>query len=105
MKVRPWDHVAKGETLAALESGDLSRAVADYHKALADDQVKQKAARRARRIFSTTTRSPNSDYQQAQGDAEAPRPSSPLRANRFASSAWIPIMPRRSSRSRLRAPG
>ncbi len=43
MKVRPWDRVEKGQTLAILESSDLARAVADYHKALVDDQVKQKA--------------------------------------------------------------
>ena len=43
MKVRPWDRVEKGQTLATLESSDLARAVADYHKALVDNQVKQKA--------------------------------------------------------------
>ncbi len=42
LRVRPWDRVEKGQTLAELESSDLARAVADYHKALADNQVKQK---------------------------------------------------------------
>src|SRR6202034_1586102 len=48
MKVRPWDPVAKGQPLALIESADLSRSVADYHKALADNQVKQKEVDRAK---------------------------------------------------------
>ena len=51
MKVRPWDHVEKGQTLATLESSDLARAVADYHKALADNLVKQKELAASRRSF------------------------------------------------------
>jgi len=54
MKVRPWDHVEKGEPLALLESSDASRAVADYEKARADSEVKKKALDRAR-IFITIT--------------------------------------------------
>src|ERR1700691_4028367 len=34
LRVRPWDKVERGQTLATLESSDLARAVADYHKAL-----------------------------------------------------------------------
>jgi membrane fusion protein, heavy metal efflux system len=69
MKVRPWDHVVKGQTLAILESSDLARAVADYHKALTDSQVKQKALERATYLFAHSAIA-EKDLQQAQGDAE-----------------------------------
>ena len=70
MKVRPWDHVEKGQTLATLESSDLARAVADYHKALADHQVKQKALARAQDLLEHNAIA-EKDFQQAQGDAAA----------------------------------
>jgi cobalt-zinc-cadmium efflux system membrane fusion protein len=69
MKVRPWDRVEKGQTLALLESGDLSRAVADYHKALADSQVKQKELARADDLLAHGAIAER-DYQQAQADAQ-----------------------------------
>lgn len=69
MKVRPSDHVVKGQTLAILESSDLSRAVADYHKALADHEVKQKALDRAEDLFAHHAIA-EKDYQQAQADAK-----------------------------------
>jgi cobalt-zinc-cadmium efflux system membrane fusion protein len=69
MKVRPSDHVMKGQTLAILESSDLSRAVADYHKALADYEVKQKAFDRAEDLFAHHAIA-EKDYQQAQADAK-----------------------------------
>jgi cobalt-zinc-cadmium efflux system membrane fusion protein len=69
MKVRPWDRVEKGQTLAALESSDLARAVADYHKALADQQVKQKALARAQDLLEHSAIS-EKDFEQAQGDAQ-----------------------------------
>ena len=69
MKVRPWDKVEKGQTLAILESSDLARAVADYHKALADNQVKQKALARASDLYAHQAIS-EKDLQQAQGDAD-----------------------------------
>jgi membrane fusion protein, heavy metal efflux system len=68
MKVRPWDRLEKGQTLATLESSDLARAVADYHKALADQQVKQKALVRAQDLLDHNAISER-DYEQAQGDA------------------------------------
>ncbi|MFZ0786425.1 MAG: efflux RND transporter periplasmic adaptor subunit [Candidatus Acidiferrales bacterium] len=68
MKVRPWDHVAKGEPLALIESADLSRAVADYHKAIADNAVKQAELNRARDLFEHNAIA-EKDYQQAQADA------------------------------------
>lgn len=69
MKVRPWDRVEKGQTLAMLESSDLARAVADYHKAVADGQVKQKALVRAQDLLDHKAIS-EKDYEQAQGDAQ-----------------------------------
>ncbi|HXQ25241.1 MAG TPA: efflux RND transporter periplasmic adaptor subunit [Candidatus Acidoferrales bacterium] len=68
MKVRPWDRVEKGETLATLESSDLARAVAEYHKALADNQVKQKALARSEDLLAHHAISER-EYQQAQADA------------------------------------
>ncbi len=72
MKVRPWDRVEKGQTLAVLESSDLARAVADYHKALADQQVKQKALARAQDLLEHNAIS-EKDFEQAQGDAQQTR--------------------------------
>ena len=69
MKVRPWDQVEKGQTLAMLESSDLARAFADYHKALADGQVKQKALVRAQDLLDHKAIS-EKDYEQAQADAQ-----------------------------------
>jgi cobalt-zinc-cadmium efflux system membrane fusion protein len=69
MKVRSWDRVAKGQTLATLESSDLARAVADYHKALVDNQVKQKALARSEDLLAHHAISER-EYQQAQGDAD-----------------------------------
>jgi cobalt-zinc-cadmium efflux system membrane fusion protein len=68
MKVRPWDHVAKGQPLALIESADLSRSVADYHKALADNEVKQKELARAKDLYEHNAIA-EKDYQQAQADA------------------------------------
>jgi membrane fusion protein, heavy metal efflux system len=69
MKVRPWDRVEKGQILATLESSDLARAVADYHKALADDQVKQKALARSVDLLAHHAISER-ESQQAQADAD-----------------------------------
>jgi len=69
MKVRPWQHVEKGQTLAILQSSDLARAVADYHKAQIDNQVKQKELQRAEYLYAHSAIA-QKDLQQAQGDAE-----------------------------------
>ncbi len=69
MKVRPSDHVEKGQLLALLESNDLSRAVADYHKAKVDAEVKQQALTRAEDLLAHNAIA-QKDYQQAQGDAK-----------------------------------
>jgi cobalt-zinc-cadmium efflux system membrane fusion protein len=70
MKVRPWDWVEKGQTLATIESSDLSRAVADYHKALADYQVKQQQLARSADLL-THDAIAQKDYQQAQADEQS----------------------------------
>ena len=72
MKVRPWDWVAKGQLLAILESADLSRAVADYHKALADYQVKQEQLTRSQDLLAHHAIAMK-DYQQAQADDRSAR--------------------------------
>jgi cobalt-zinc-cadmium efflux system membrane fusion protein len=69
MKVRPWESVMKGQTLAELESSDLARAVADYHKALADNQTKQKEVARSQDLLAHNAISER-EYQQAQADAD-----------------------------------
>ena len=69
MKVRPWDRVEKGQTLAILDSSDLARAVADYHKALIDQEVKQKELDRATYLYAHSAIA-QKDLQQAQGDAQ-----------------------------------
>jgi cobalt-zinc-cadmium efflux system membrane fusion protein len=69
MKVRPWDRVGKGQTLAELESSDLARAVAEYHKALADGQVKQKALARSQELLDHKAISER-ELEQVQGDAQ-----------------------------------
>jgi membrane fusion protein, heavy metal efflux system len=70
MKARPWDPVEKGQMLATLESGDLSRAVADYHKALADSQVKEEALKRADDLLAHHAIAVK-DYEEAQADAQS----------------------------------
>jgi cobalt-zinc-cadmium efflux system membrane fusion protein len=69
MKVRPWDRVQKGQPLAKLESSDLSRAVADYHKARTDNEVKQKGLARAEDLLAHHAIA-EKDYLQAQADAQ-----------------------------------
>jgi len=72
MRVRPWDSVTKDQALAQLESSDLARAVADYHKALADNQAKQKELVRSQDLLVHNAISER-QYQQAQADAEQAR--------------------------------
>jgi membrane fusion protein, heavy metal efflux system len=69
MEVKPWDRVEKGQTIAQLESSDLARAVADYHKAIADRRVKEKALERARDLLDHLAISER-DFEQVQGDAQ-----------------------------------
>ena len=69
MKVRPWDRVQKGQSLAKLDSSDLSRAIADFQKARVDNAVKQKAFTRAEDLLAHHAIA-EKDFQQAQGDAQ-----------------------------------
>ncbi len=70
MKVRPWQWVSRGQTLAILDSPDLTRAVADYHKALADYEVKQQALARAKDLLAHNAIA-TKDYQQAGADEQS----------------------------------
>jgi membrane fusion protein, heavy metal efflux system len=70
MMVRPWDHVKKGQTLALIESSDASRAMADYEKARADADLKQKNLERSSDLFAHHAIA-EKDLQQAQADAES----------------------------------
>jgi cobalt-zinc-cadmium efflux system membrane fusion protein len=67
--VRPGDHVRKGQTLALLDSSDVSSARSDYQKAVADAEVKQKALARASLLFENQVFS-EKEYQQARADSE-----------------------------------
>ncbi len=69
VQVRPGDHVRQGQTLAVLESSEISAARADYQKARADAAVKENALRRASLLFENQVLA-EKEYQQAQADAE-----------------------------------
>jgi cobalt-zinc-cadmium efflux system membrane fusion protein len=67
MTVRPWDHVEQGQTLALLESSDVSRAVSDQAKASTDAQVKKKALDRAADLYAHHAIA-EKDLEQAEAD-------------------------------------
>jgi cobalt-zinc-cadmium efflux system membrane fusion protein len=67
--VRPGDRVNKGQTLAILESSEVTSARADYQKARADAEVKEKALRRASVLYENQVLA-EKEYQQATADAE-----------------------------------
>jgi len=69
LKVRPWERVEKGQTLALLESSDLARAMADYQRGVADNEVKQKQLARAQDLLAHHAIA-EKDFQQAQADAQ-----------------------------------
>ena len=70
LKVRPWERVEKGQTLALLESSDLARAMADFHEAVADNDVKQKQFTRSEDLLAHHAIA-EKDFQQAQADAQS----------------------------------
>lgn len=70
MRVRPWDRVEKGETLATLESSEASRAVTDYEKARSDAELKKKTLDRSTDLYAHHAIA-EKDLQQAQADAQA----------------------------------
>ena len=69
LKVRPWQKVEKGQTLALLQSSDLARAMADFRKGLADNEVKQKQLARAQDLLNHHAIA-EKDFQQALADAD-----------------------------------
>jgi len=69
LKVRPWQRVEKGQTLALLQSSDLAKAMSDFHKAAADNEVKQKQLTRAQDLLAHHAIA-EKDFQQAQADAQ-----------------------------------
>jgi membrane fusion protein, heavy metal efflux system len=69
MKVRPGDHVERGETLAILESSDVSGVRSDYQKAVADAEVKERSSQRASLLYENQVLSER-EFHQAQADAE-----------------------------------
>ena len=70
LKVRPWQRVEKGQTLALLQSSDLARAMADYQRAVADNEVKQKQLVRSQDLLAHRAIA-EKDFQQAQADAQS----------------------------------
>ena len=72
VEVRPGDRVRKGQTLALLESSDVSGARSDYQKARADAEVKDKARERASLLYENQVFS-EKDYRQAVADAAIAR--------------------------------
>ena len=69
LEVRPGDRVHKGQVLASLASSEASGARAEYVKAKADAEVKEKALRRANLLYENQVLS-EKEYQQASADAE-----------------------------------
>ncbi|HYL10770.1 MAG TPA: efflux RND transporter periplasmic adaptor subunit [Candidatus Acidoferrales bacterium] len=69
MKVRPGDHVEQGQTLAVLESSDVSGVRSDYQKAMADAEVKERISQRASLLYENQVLSER-EFHQAQADAE-----------------------------------
>ncbi len=70
MRVRPWDRVVKGQTLAIIESSDASRALTDYEKARADAELKKKTLDRSNDLFVHHAIA-EKDLQQAEADARS----------------------------------
>ncbi len=69
VEIRPGDRVKKGQTLATLESSEVSAARADYQKARADNELKQAALKRASLLFEHQVLA-EKDYEQAHADAD-----------------------------------
>ncbi len=69
VEVRPGDRVRQGQTLATLVSSELGAARADYQKARADAEVKEKGLRRSSLLYENQVLS-EKEYQQAQAELE-----------------------------------
>lgn len=72
MEVKPGDRVRAGQTVAVLESSDVSSARVDYEKARSDAELKEKTLKRAALLFENKVFA-EKDYQQAVTDAEMAR--------------------------------
>jgi cobalt-zinc-cadmium efflux system membrane fusion protein len=70
MRVRPWDRVSKGQTLAIIESSEASRALSDYLKARTDAELKKKSLERSNDLFAHHAIA-EKDLQQAQADSQS----------------------------------
>jgi len=70
MRVRPWDRVVKGQTVAIVESSEASRALTDYEKARTDADLKKKALDRSNDLY-THHAIAEKDLQQAEADARS----------------------------------
>lgn len=68
VRVRPADHVTRGQVLVLLASSDVAAARATYRQARADAQVKRQALARSRLLYENQVNALR-DYQQAQADA------------------------------------
>ncbi len=104
LKVRPWERVEKGQTLALLESSDLARAMADYQRGVADNEVKQKQLARAQDLHSPPTQSRKKTFSKRRQTRRWQRPFWRPRENKFSYLAWIPIRRAHSYASQRRAP-
>jgi len=70
MRVRPWDRVTKGQTLAIVESSEASRALTEYEKARTDAELKKKALDRSTDLYAHHAVA-EKDLQQAEADARS----------------------------------
>ncbi len=68
VRVRPADHVVRGQALVILASSDVAAARAEYHQAEADALLKRQALERSRLLYENQVNALR-DYQQAQADA------------------------------------
>ena len=101
LKVRPWERVDKGQTLALLQSSDLARAMADYQRAVADNEVKQKQLVRSQDLLAHRAIAERISSRRKRMRSRR-RQHWTQRENKFWYSAWTPIKRARSCASRRR---
>jgi membrane fusion protein, heavy metal efflux system len=69
MQVKPGDSVTRGQTLATLESSDVTSARADYRQAMTNQELKEKSLKRAQLLYQHEVLA-EKDLQTAQADYE-----------------------------------
>lgn len=69
MQVKPGDIVKQGQTLATLDSSDVTSARADYRQALTNQELKEKSLKRAQLLYQHEVLA-EKDLQAAQADYE-----------------------------------